>query len=142
MSKATNQAILEQARHYFNAGDLESYITTLYAPDAIAHFLPPGLPQGRAGLRLFYGAFLTGFPNVQLYFDDIIAEGETLAVRYHVEGAHLGEFNGIPATGRQMAISGITILCFEHGKVIERWSESDFLGMMQQLGVIPSLASA
>jgi len=142
MHSADNQAILEQARRYFNAGDIEGYITTLYAPDAIAHFLPPGLLQGHTGLRLFYAAFLAGFPDVQLHFDDIIAEGDTLAVRYHVAGTHLGEFNGIPATGRQMAIGGATILRFAAGKVIERWSEADFPGMMQQLGVIPSLASA
>lgn len=138
MRSADNQAVLEQARRYFNAGDIEGYITTLYAPDAIAHFLP----QGHAGLRLFYAAFLAGFPDVQLLFDDIIAEGDTLAVRYHVAGMHLGEFNGIPATGRQMAIGGATILRFAAGKVIERWSEADFPGMMQQPGVIPSLASA
>lgn len=142
MSIATNQAVLEQARRHINAGDIEGYLTTLYAPDAIAHFLPPGLPQGHAGLRLFYTAFLAGFPDVQLHFDDIIAEGDTLAVRYHVAGTHLGEFNGIPATGRQFTISGATMLRFVAGKVVERWSQTDFVGLMQQLGVIPAQATA
>lgn len=142
MSIATNQAVLEQARRHINAGDIEGYLTTLYAPDAIAHFLPPGLPQGHAGLRLFYTAFLAGFPGVQLHFDDIIAEGDTLAVRYHVAGTHLGEFNGIPATDRQFTISGTTLLRFVAGKVAERWSQTDFVGLMQQLGVIPAQATA
>lgn len=142
MRNADHQAVLEQARRHINAGDLEGYLTTLYAPDAIAHFLPPGLPQGHVGLRLFYGAFLAGFPDLQLYFDDIIAEAETLAVRFHVVGTHLGEFNGIPATGKQMTMHGATILRFVAGKVVERWSQSDLLGVMQQLGVAPVPASA
>ncbi len=142
MSIATNQAVLEQARRHINAGDIEGYLTTLYAPDAIAHFLPLELPQGHAGLRIFYTAFLAGFPDVQLHFDDIIAEGDTLAVRYHVAGTHLGEFNGIPATGRQFTISGTTMLRFVAGKVVERWSQTDFVGLMQQLGVIPAQATA
>lgn len=142
MSTATNQAVLEQARRHINAGDIEGYLTTLYAPDVIAHFLPPGLPQGHAGLRIFYTAFLAGFPDMQLHFDDIIAEGDTSAVRYHIAGTHLGEFNGIPATGRQFNIRGTTMLRFVAGKVAERWSQTDFVGLMQQLGVIPTQATA
>jgi predicted ester cyclase len=136
MNTATNQAVLENARRHFNAGDIEGYVTTLYAPNAVAHFLPPGMPQGHAGLRPFYTAFLAGFPDVQLHFDDVIAAGDALAVRYHVEGTHLGEFNGIPATGRRIAIEGITVLRFASEKVVERWSQSDFLGLLQQLGAI------
>ena len=63
MSVQTNQSVAEAARQHFNTGDVEAYLTTLYAPGCVAHYLPPGLPQGHAGLRLFYGAFAAGFPE-------------------------------------------------------------------------------
>ena len=141
MSEQTNRAAIVAAGQHFSAGDLEAYLTTLYAPDATAHFLPPGMPQGHAGLRLYYQAFMAGFPDAQLLFDDIVAEGDTLAVRFHIDATHTGAFSGIPATGKRVTFGGITTLGFADGKVVERWSQSDYLGLMQQLGVIPSLAA-
>lgn len=141
MSAPMNQATVEIARQHFNAGEIEAYLTTLYAPDCNAHFLPPGLPQGHTGLRLFYSAFIAGFPDAQLHFDDILSDGDDLAVRYHLDATHRGDFNGIPATGKRISITGITIMHFVDGKVVERWSESDFMGLMQQLGAVPALAA-
>ncbi|HRJ40818.1 MAG: ester cyclase [Caldilineaceae bacterium] len=137
MTSDMNLETLQRARDYFNAGDIERYITTLYAAEAVGHFLPPGMPQGHSGLRLFYGAFHTGFPDAQLVFDDILSEGERVVIRFHLDMTHTGEFNGIPATNKRASLSGITIFRFVDGKVAERWSESDFFGLMQQLGVIP-----
>lgn len=138
MSTNNHIQVLEQARQKFNQGDLEGYLTTLYDRNVVLHFLPPGLPQGHEGARLFYSGFLAGFPDVQLYFDDFVSEGDRLAVRYHLEMTHQGEFQGIPPTGRRVALTGLTIMRFADGKVIARWSESDFLGVLQQLGVMPT----
>jgi predicted ester cyclase len=142
MSADINRTALAAAGQHFNSGDLQAYLTSLYAPDAVAHFLPPGMPQGHTGLRLYYSAFMAGFPDAQLVFDDIVAEGDTLAVRFHIAATHAGEFGGIPATGKRIIFGGITTMRFDNGKVVERWSQSDFLGLMQQLGAIPSLAAA
>jgi predicted ester cyclase len=51
---------------------------------------------------------------------------------------HEGEFNGIPPTGKRVTLPGIRIMRFAGDKVIECWSESDLMGLMQQLGVIPA----
>jgi predicted SnoaL-like aldol condensation-catalyzing enzyme len=138
MPAKTKVAVLETARQHFNAGDIAAYLTTLYAPDTAAYFLPPGLPPGSAGLELFYGAFHASFPDAQLYLDDVLAAGDKLAVRYHIDATHSGAFNGIPATGKRVTFGGATIMRFADSKVVERWSESDFLGLMQQLGVVPA----
>ena len=106
------------------------------------HFLPPGLPPGLEGGRLFYGGFLAGFPDAHLSADDIIVENNKVAVRFTLQGTHQGEFMGIPPTNKRITLSGITILRFEGDKVVERWSEADNLGMMQQLGVIPASEEA
>ena len=86
---------------------------------------------------MFYNGLLAGFPDAQLEFDETVSEGDQIAVHYHVKMTHTGDFNGIPATGKRAAISGTTIMRFSQGKVVERWSEADFLGLLKQLGVIP-----
>ncbi len=58
--------------------------------------------------------------------------------RVTFQGTHSGEFQGIPATGKQVSMQVIDILRIENGKVVERWGLSDQVGMMQQLGVMPS----
>jgi predicted ester cyclase len=138
MATTNNNDTLCEATQQFNSGDLESYLTTLYARDAMLHFLPPGLPPGRDGARLFYSGFLAGFPDAQLWLDDTIIENDVMAVRYHMTATHTGPFNGIPATGKSVEFGGITIMRWQDGKVIERWSETDFMGLLQQLGVIPA----
>jgi predicted SnoaL-like aldol condensation-catalyzing enzyme len=130
--------VLENARQKFNQGDVEGYLNELYRPDVTLHYLPPGLPPGHEGARLFYGGFLAGFPDAQLVFDDTISEGDRVAVRFHVDMTHQGEFNGIPPTGKRGSLAGMTVMRFVDGKVAERWSESDFMGLLQQLGVMPA----
>jgi predicted ester cyclase len=138
MSTVNYKNVLEAARQKWNSGDLNGYIETLYDPNCTFHFLPPGLPRGVEGARLFYGGFMTGFPNSQFTAEEMIMEGDKLVVRYRLQATHRGEFNGIPPTGKQATLNGITILRFTNGKVVERWNETDFLGFLQQLGVIPS----
>jgi hypothetical protein len=137
MSSSEYTRVLEAARHHFNNGDLEGYVTTLYAPDCTFHYFPPEIPGGREGARIYYGAFLSGFPDAQLNMLDILLSGDKVAVRYQLTLTHLGEFNGIPATGKTAVLKGITIMRFANDKVVERWNETDFLGLLQQLGVMP-----
>jgi predicted SnoaL-like aldol condensation-catalyzing enzyme len=130
--------VLENARQKFNQGDVEGYLNELYRPDVTLHYLPPGLPPGYEGARLFYGGFLAGFPDAQLVFDETVVEGDRVAIRFHVDMTHQGEFNGIPPTGKRVSLAGMTVMRFVDGKVAERWSESDFMGLLQQLGVMPA----
>lgn len=133
-------AAAEKARQHFNAGEIDAYLETLYTPDARLHFLPPNLPGGHAGARIFYQVFLAAFPDAHLTFDDILIDGNKMAIRYHLEMTHTGEFQGVPPTAKRVTLKGLTILEFERGKVVERWSESDFMGLMMQLGAIPTPA--
>lgn len=132
------RAVLEAARWHYNVGDMQTYVATLYAADAVAHYLPPGLPQGHAGLLPFYNAMLDAFPDEQLVFDDVVVESDRAAIRFHMDMTHQGNFNGIPATGKRVKLTGTTTMRFVGDKVVERWSETDYLGLMQQLGVVES----
>ena len=65
-----------------------------------------------------------------------------VATRWTGRGTHKGELMGIPPTGKQVTVSGITISHVKNGKVVEEWSNWDTLGMLQQLGVVPEMAGA
>jgi predicted ester cyclase len=76
--------------------------------------------------------------GAQLTIDDTVAEGDRLALRFHVAGEHKGDFMGVPATGRRFVLNGQTIMSFRDGRVIERWTTGDLLGLLTQLGAIPA----
>lgn len=120
----------------FNRGDLERYLTTLYSPHADLNYLPEGLQGSVSGTRLYYSLILAAFPGVQVTARDIIVDGDKAAVRFEMSGVHLGEFMGFPPSGCPFSVQGITTMRFVDGKCVERWSETDMLGLMTQIGAI------
>lgn len=99
---------------------------------------PPGIPVDRDGYKEWGAMFRSGFPDQQAVAEEIIAEGDRVVTRWSTSGTHQGEFMGIPATGKRINVSGITIVRVVDGLIIEDWTEMDAMGMMQQLGVIPA----
>jgi steroid delta-isomerase-like uncharacterized protein len=105
----------------------------------------PGLPEpirGKEGLREFLNAYMTAFPDGSLTVDEIIAEGDLVAARWTARGTNTGELMGIPATGRQVTITGMTFSRIVDGKLREDWNTWDSLSMMQQLGAVPEMSAA
>lgn len=135
--KSEIEKTIRTALDRFNKRDLEGYLETLYAPDAILHYLPPGL-ESIAGTRLFYSMIMAAFPGVQVIVRDFVQEGEKAAVRFEMSGVQKGEFMGIPASGFSFSVQGITTMRFVNGKCIERWSETDMLGLMTQIEAVPA----
>jgi predicted ester cyclase len=76
-------------------------------------------------------------PNLSHTIEDMLAEGDRVAVRLTARGTHTGEFMGIPPTGKQVTVTGTVICRIAEGKIQEDWFNSDALGLLQQLGVIP-----
>jgi predicted ester cyclase len=95
--------------------------------------------QGPQAYKHFLSKFLAAFPDAHFTIEDLIAEGDTVAVRRTFRGTHTGSLMGIPPTGRQVTITDIAILRVANGKFVEGWNNADELGMLQQLGVIPAL---
>jgi predicted ester cyclase len=124
-----NRRALEEAVRRFAPATLEEYLE-LYSEDAVLHFLPPGLPRGRAGARLFYGAFFAAFPDAMLVLDDMFARGDKMAARFSISATHRGPFLGVAPSGRRVSFSGITIFRFEEGRVVERWSETNLWAVL------------
>ncbi|HLU55543.1 MAG TPA: ester cyclase [Pseudonocardia sp.] len=136
MSAEQNRAGLAAAVMAWNDGDGEAYLR-LYDPSVRHHGLGPE-PLDHAGNRAFYEGVWAAFPGIRLTLDDLVAEGDRVAVRFHLSGRHCGDFMGVPPTGRDVVITGQTVLRFRGGRVIERWTTTDQLGLMVQLGAVPA----
>jgi predicted ester cyclase len=131
---------VERARQRWNAGDLPGYLT-LYAEDLRFHgvgLAPMDKPSVTGFYRQFWSAMgRSGRPGPQLDFHEHLADGDLYSCRFAVSGEHRGDFMGVPATGRPFVLEGITIMHFGGDQVVERWTTSDFLGLMVQLGAVP-----
>jgi steroid delta-isomerase-like uncharacterized protein len=80
----------------------------------------------------------TAFPDLRFTIEDTIVEGEKLVACWTISGTHQGEYVGIPATGRKISLEGITIHHIRNGKILDSYARWDVLGLMRQLGAIPS----
>jgi steroid delta-isomerase-like uncharacterized protein len=136
MSAEQNKTLVRQFFGVLNHGRLDT-LDELLVPNYIAHFAGMPAPMGREDFTQFMAAFIAAFPDQQHRVEELIAEGEKVALRLVIRGTHQGPFNGIPPTGKPVTITAINILRIENGKIVEHWSEGDNLGMLQQLGVVP-----
>jgi steroid delta-isomerase-like uncharacterized protein len=134
-NKALIQRFVEEA---FNKGNVD-VANEVYASTFITH--DPSIPFGDGSpeqVKQFVNTYLSAFPDGHTTVEDLISDGEKVAYRWTFRGTHQGELMGIPPTGKQVTITGITINRVSRGKVEEQWNNFDQLGMLQQLGVAPS----
>ena len=126
---------IERARERWNAGDLPGYLA-LYGQDIRLHGYTPE-SMGKVDVERFYRSIFAAFDSPKLVFHETLESGDAVTIRFTMTGTHRGEFMGVPATGRQIVLPGITILHFEGDTVIERWSCADMLALLVQLGAVP-----
>ena len=109
----------------------------LVVPDYEEHDPLPGQRTGLEGLKDRVKILIDGL-DPQFTIEDVIAEGDKVVVRWTNSGTNVGDFLGIPATGRSFRTAGIDIYRVEDGKLAEHWHVVDQLAQMQQLGLLPS----
>jgi len=121
-----------------NAGDIEGFGRQV-TEDFVEHEEVPGIPPTRAGVLQYFQALKEAFPDLNMVVEDVIASGDKAVARVLVTGTHKGEFMGMPATGKSVAVKLIDITRFgDDGRAREHWGVVDQLSMMQQLGAIPA----
>jgi steroid delta-isomerase-like uncharacterized protein len=130
------ETLVREGLDQLNKGNLEGWLQ-IYDSNAVLHGFP-GVEPGLEGIRKFYQGFLAAFPDMNVTIEDIFKENDKIAFRITIRGTHKGELMGIPSTGKSISVPSITILHFKNGKCIERWTQADFVIMMQQLGINPS----
>ena len=138
MSTEENKTVLrrEVEELYNHTGNLD-VVAEIFSPDYVGHEPSSGEVRGIEGARRFAATFREAFPDLQNTIEDMVAEGDKVAMRFGGSGTHLGETETFgPPTGKRMKITGITIKRLTDGKIVEAWTNFDALGMMQQLGVM------
>jgi steroid delta-isomerase-like uncharacterized protein len=131
-NKAASRAVFE----IWSTGELDR-LDDYVAPDVVHH--DPYDPHGADGIeghRRTIAMNREAFPDIEIKVEEQIAEGEMLATRWTSTMTHTGDLGGVPASGRRVTISGITVERFEDGKVVEAWRSMDTLGLMRQIGAI------
>ena len=113
-------------------------IDELYATDTIQHSSTGEEIRGIKNYKQHVSAFSSAFPDLHFTIDDMVAEGDKVAVRLTATGTNKGTFRGIPPTNKKMTVSMIQIDRIAGGKFVEGWSRYDTFGLMQQLGLIPT----
>ncbi len=117
-----------------NMTEADELLSTQY----VEH-LPAPTP-GREGLKQLVMMVRSAFPDIHNTVEDAVAEGDRVAVRIVVRGTHHHEFLGIPPSGKAVEWGEIHIYRVVGGKIVEHWGEVDLLGLLQQIGAIPSMS--
>ena len=129
---------LDEAIAAWNRGDLDAYLT-LYDDSVRLHGYGPS-PLDKAAVHGFYAGIFAGLPGSQIELVDVFGDGDRLVARFVQRGRHDGSLMGVPPTGRDVELNGITVMAFRGGRVVERWSVADMLGLLVQIGAVPAPA--
>jgi steroid delta-isomerase-like uncharacterized protein len=120
----------------WNRGDLAS-LESLTTPD-FGYHLGSQAPRDRHALGEFITATRVAFPDWTVEVEQTIVDGTKVAVRWRGRVTHLGPFRGLPPTGRTITVTGMNVYNIREGRVSAEWEQTDSLGMLQQLGVLPA----
>ena len=142
MSAEQNKALIRRMVEELQSGHNLDVVDALFAADFVDHSVPPGLPSSREGVKMQFAMFFSAFPDLQVVIHDQVAEGDRVVTRKTFHGTHQGDLFGIPPTDRTVAFDVIDILCVQDGKITDHWNVVDQLGMMYQLGAMPTTEPA
>ena len=138
MSAEENKAIVRRLfDEFYNAGEVE-VADQLFASTVVMHDPNTGDRSGVEGLKQRHHDQMTTTPDFHMTLEDMTAEGEKVAYRWTMTGTDRVGFMGRPPTNKLTTLIGITIVRFADGKIVEGWHNYDMLGLLQQLGVIPT----
>ena len=122
----------------FSGGDMRVF-DELFAEDYVNHNMPvPGIPGTKAGFRHLVQATRQAFPDVKVHIGHIVSEGDLVVFHDKVTATSSGDFLGVPATGQNVDWTEIHFLRVRDGQIIEHWTNFDQLGILRQLGAVPT----
>jgi predicted ester cyclase len=136
--ETSNKATVIRLLDAMNSGDAELVSQTVdevFEPDVRQH--TPFEATGVETLKeMVIARLYRAFPDIHITLEDLIEEGDKVVEKDTVTGTHLGEFNGLPPTGRSVAYTEIFIMRFVNGRIAETWGVADIFTQMKQLGMI------
>jgi len=137
-----NVALVRRFASALNGRRVEEF-PEIFAQDYILHDpgLPGGVAHGLGAIMEHTQMLYTGLPNFYTELQDVIAEGDKVVGRFIHRGTHTGPMFGMPPSGHFVAVEAINIYRIANGKLAEAWGEVDTIGLLQQLGAMPSTPS-
>jgi predicted ester cyclase len=131
-----NRAAVARMLQAFSSPD--SALDKIVTPDWVNH--DPSLPplQGLEGAAQLIGLWRAGFSNLRVEIEDALEEGDKVACRFHIFGTHTGPLMGFPASGKSVSVLATGIFRVVDGKLADNWVNFDALGLLQQIGAVPT----
>ena len=136
LAERNKQAMRRIVLEGFGEGKLEVF-DELFAPGFVEHQVVTGLPPGVEGLKARVRGLRAVMPDLTYTIADMAADGDKVWSYFTVRGTHMGEFFGVPSTGKVVTIDVMDLTRFKDGKVVEHWGVPDRFGMLEQLGLLP-----
>jgi steroid delta-isomerase-like uncharacterized protein len=120
-----------------------SAVDEIFTPDVVIYRSGRPVIQGLETLRQWVASYAQyTWGDSQATIEEIVAEGDLVVTRWTVRGTHEGEWRGIAPTGKPVTITGMTIHRVVDGKIAEAWAEENWLGVMEQIGALPTPAKS
>ena len=141
MSLEQNKATLARFVEFINTGNT-AIADEVIALDFLERVPLPGQQQGREGLKATILMLRAAFADLKWVVNEMAAEGETVASRFTWSGTHRGPFLGMPATSKQVTVTGMVFDRVVGGQLVESQILMDTLSLLTQLGAVPGLPPA
>ena len=132
-AKGNKEAVRRTVEEAINKGELDVIDEVMDA--GYVYHVPDNEVVGPDGFKLYVSMMRAALPDLQMTIEDMVAEGDTVASRFTINGTHHGHFMGIAPTGKKVEISEAVFIRFKNGKEVEAWPYTDTLSIYQQLGV-------
>jgi predicted ester cyclase len=113
----------------------EAAIDEMFAKSGKSHGFPePGsVLVGPESFKTVHRTFCGAFPNIHVNVEDVVAEGDHVAVRWRAIATHKGDHFGFPATGKNVSMNGSTFATVKGNQVVEGWNQMDMQALMETL---------
>lgn len=136
MSESSRE-LVRKVEEAWAANDLAA-LDELIAPDLVSHDALPGMPSGLEGAKGAHQAAMASFPDRQMTIEDVIGDGDRVAVRTTIRGTNTGglPWLGVPANGRRIEIESISVYRVAGDRVVEHWGQNDAMALLMQLGAM------
>jgi steroid delta-isomerase-like uncharacterized protein len=138
MSTEQNKELCHRLYAAVSTGDYDA-IDQLVVPNFVEHtMVAPGMPAGREGLKDLFRMIRQAMPDMVMIPEDIVAEGDRVAIRAVMTGTQTGEFMGIPPSGKHVEITVMDLDRIENNQFAEHWGVGDMMALLTQIGAIPT----
>jgi len=135
---AANKALIARwFEEVWNQGRAD-LIDQMRAPETVATGLAGGGHESRGPepFKAFYNNLRLALPDLRLTVEDMLGEGDKVAVRISIEGTHMGDALGVPPTGSSVRFGGIILARIENGRIAQAWNSLDLLSLLKQIGAV------